>query len=229
MKKPTMLSQMDVAAPCSSSWDKMSGDDKVRFCHECKLNVYNISNMSKAEAEELIRLAEGRLCVTFYRRKDGTILTDNCPVGLRKIRDFGRKVAAIVTLGISWVIATSNQPISAGDNKCPSPQATKKEGHTLGQVRIERPLSQMGDIGPYRKVLLNKIAQVWKGSSGPMLMLEINRSGQLISVRILKSSGSQTTDDAAIKTIKTIKPTPLPDWCKREIVTFKIELSGPLK
>jgi hypothetical protein len=43
--------------------------------------------MTKAEAESLIQATEGRLCIKFYRRADGTILTQNCPVGLRAIRE----------------------------------------------------------------------------------------------------------------------------------------------
>ncbi|HKX30550.1 MAG TPA: hypothetical protein VJ302_22865, partial [Blastocatellia bacterium] len=65
-------------------------DDRVRFCSQCNLNVYNLSGLTRPEAEDLINRAEGGLCVRFYRRSDGTILTRNCPVGLRTIR---RRVA----------------------------------------------------------------------------------------------------------------------------------------
>lgn len=80
------LNDVKVAAPCSADWDEMRGDEQVRFCGHCNLNVYNLSGMSKKEAESLIARAEGRLCIRFYRRADGTILTRNCPVGLRAIR-----------------------------------------------------------------------------------------------------------------------------------------------
>jgi TonB family protein len=42
--------------------------------------------MTTEEAADLIRRAEGTLCVRFYRRRDGTILTQNCPVGLQRIK-----------------------------------------------------------------------------------------------------------------------------------------------
>lgn len=64
----------------------MEGDDKVRFCSQCKLNVYNISEMSRTEAEDFLRKSEGRTCVRMFQRKDGTVLTRNCPVGLAAIR-----------------------------------------------------------------------------------------------------------------------------------------------
>lgn len=91
------LDNLQIAAPCHVSWDGMTGDERVRLCRSCKLNVYNISEMSKKEAEELINKSEGRVCVRFYRRKDGTILTNNCPVGLRALqRHLYAKIAGVV-------------------------------------------------------------------------------------------------------------------------------------
>jgi hypothetical protein len=80
------LDHVRIAAPCKADWKQMIGTERVRFCGQCNLNVYNLSSMTKTEAESLIVQTEGRLCVRFYRRTDGSILTDNCPVGLRAIR-----------------------------------------------------------------------------------------------------------------------------------------------
>jgi len=64
----------------------MIGTDRVRFCGQCSLNVYNLSAMTRDEAESLIAANEGRLCIRFYRRGDGSIITQDCPVGLRAVR-----------------------------------------------------------------------------------------------------------------------------------------------
>lgn len=80
------LDHVRIAAPCKADWQQMIGTDRVRFCGQCNLNVYNLSSMTKTGAESLIAQTEGRLCVRFYRRTDGSILTRNCPVGLRAIR-----------------------------------------------------------------------------------------------------------------------------------------------
>ncbi len=79
------LDRVRIAAPCKADWQQMIGTDRVRFCGQCNLNVYNLSSMTKTEAESFIARSEGRLCVRFYRRSDGSILTENCPVGLRAI------------------------------------------------------------------------------------------------------------------------------------------------
>ena len=81
------LSRIRIAAPCKSEWKWMYGNDRVRFCSQCNLNVYNLSKMTREEAELLILRTEGRLCVRFYRRRDGTVLTRNCPSGLQAIKD----------------------------------------------------------------------------------------------------------------------------------------------
>jgi hypothetical protein len=87
MKAPsTNIDRLRIATPCPISWEQMTGDDRVRFCDHCQLNVYNISALSRGEAEKLIASTEGRLCARLFRRADGTVLTKDCPVGLRALR-----------------------------------------------------------------------------------------------------------------------------------------------
>ena len=98
----TRLDNVRVAAPCSADWDSMFGNERVRLCEQCHLNVYNLSEMSRVEAERLIDQAEGRLCVRFYQRRDGSIITQNCPVGLRAIK---RRLSRVATAVASFVLS----------------------------------------------------------------------------------------------------------------------------
>jgi len=82
----------------------MTGDNRVRFCNHCQLNVYNLSALSRVEAEELIASTEGRLCARLFRRADGTVLTENCPVGLRALR---RRVAKRTTAIFATIVSLS--------------------------------------------------------------------------------------------------------------------------
>ncbi len=96
------LDHVRIAAPCKADWKQMIGTDRVRFCGQCNLNVYNLSSMTRVQAESLIAQTEGRLCVRFYRRTDGSILTRNCPVGLRVIQrrlSYLWRAAAAAVLG----------------------------------------------------------------------------------------------------------------------------------
>ncbi len=96
------LNHVRVAAPCTADWERMVGTERVRFCGQCSLNVYNLSGMTKREAERLVTSAEGRLCIRFYRRADGTILTKNCPIGLTAIK---RRISRVTRATLSAVLS----------------------------------------------------------------------------------------------------------------------------
>ncbi len=107
-----LLERVQIAAPCPARWEDMAGDDKVRHCELCKLNVHNLSAMTRDEAETLLRSnfdadgkqksGQGRFCAILYRRADGTVLTQNCPVGLARLRQRAReslfRLAAVIGL-----------------------------------------------------------------------------------------------------------------------------------
>jgi hypothetical protein len=80
------LNNIKIASPCPADWNQMIGDERKRFCGSCNLNVYNLSGMSQTDAESLLMNSEGRLCVRFFRRADGTVLTKDCPVGWAKVK-----------------------------------------------------------------------------------------------------------------------------------------------
>jgi hypothetical protein len=99
------LDVVRLASPCKASWDAMVGDARVRFCPLCRLNVFNLSEMSRQEAEALVLQAEGRLCIRFYRRADGTILTSDCPVGVGGVR---RKRMLLAAIGAAMLLAVGS-------------------------------------------------------------------------------------------------------------------------
>lgn len=93
------LDRIKIASPCAANWNEMIGDARQRHCSACKLNVYNLSEMTRREAENFLINAEGRVCLRIYRRKDGTVITKDCPVGWAKIkRRVSRSATAIFAL-----------------------------------------------------------------------------------------------------------------------------------
>jgi len=96
------LDRIRVATPCPVGWEQMTGDNRVRFCGLCQLNVYNFAELTQTEAEDLLRTAEGRVCGRLYRRLDGTVITKDCPVGLRAMR---RRVARTATAAFATVMS----------------------------------------------------------------------------------------------------------------------------
>lgn len=102
--------KLEVASPCSQSWEAMQGDERVRHCQQCRLNVYNLSAMTRSELLELVSRREGRVCGRFYQRKDGTVITRDCPrsvraafgwVGRRSLLALGLALAVCLT-GLVW-------------------------------------------------------------------------------------------------------------------------------
>lgn len=81
-----VLDNIRVASPCTADWAQMTGNDRARACAQCNKNVYNISAMTRDEAEALIIEHEGELCVRYFRRADGTIMLKDCAIGAKRQR-----------------------------------------------------------------------------------------------------------------------------------------------
>ena len=102
-----LLDNVRVAAPCPANWNEMVGGERVRYCRACEKNVYNLSEMSREDAENLLETHEGRLCIRYYQRADGKILTQNCPVGLRAARRLYIKANAKIAAALTAIFGVS--------------------------------------------------------------------------------------------------------------------------
>jgi hypothetical protein len=94
-----LLDSLRVASPCHEPWSAMSGDDRSRHCARCEKDVHDLSALTRTEAEAFLREHSGA-CVRFYRRIDGTILTADCPVGMRT-RRVRRLALAVIGGGLA--------------------------------------------------------------------------------------------------------------------------------
>jgi hypothetical protein len=153
-----LLQQVRVASPCSASWEAMRGDAQVRFCEGCQKNVYNLSAMTRVDAEALLVKHEGQLCVRVYQRADGTVMTADCPVGVRRKRvrrialsvagagvlAAGAAAATTTTMGKPEVVMGGIEPVAVtGQAAVPPPETTTwvdttddtpKPRHVMGKV-----------------------------------------------------------------------------------------------
>jgi hypothetical protein len=117
-----LLDYLPIASSCQAAWQEMGGDDLVRFCPHCGKNVYDLSGMSRWEAIAFVREAEAQHGARFYRRRDGTLLTDDCPLGRRQAcgggeARFGFAVLGAVLIGWlgNWMVGTwEGEPASIG-------------------------------------------------------------------------------------------------------------------
>lgn len=111
------LDEISVAKPCSAAWDDMSGNDRVRFCDHCQKHVYNLSALTRDDAASLVRSVEGKMCIRFFRRQDGTMLTEDCSVGLRaKTGRFAKKWMWAATALILLLFCSAAGAMVAGSS-----------------------------------------------------------------------------------------------------------------
>lgn len=80
-RRDRCLDQAQIAFPCPQP-QLLPRAGRIHRCGECDLNVFDVRGLSRAEAEDLIRTATGRLCLSLFKRADGRVQTTDCPSGL---------------------------------------------------------------------------------------------------------------------------------------------------
>lgn len=146
-----VLEDIRVATPCPESWEAMRGDDRVRHCDRCDLDVFNLSGMTRDEAQALLDGRMGaRTCVRLFKRHDGTVITRDCPVGLARVR---RRIAAAAAFAFSLVGVGVTGALALG-------------AWTLGRTRPAEPpeVSYVDDdVSPLDSPLLLKLGALIRG------------------------------------------------------------------
>ena len=96
------VDRIEIPTPCSVPWDSMHGDQRVRHCGSCRKNVYNVAELTRAQALALIASREP-VCLRIYRRPDGTVVTNDCWSRLRAARRRGMSAFVAMLANIRWV------------------------------------------------------------------------------------------------------------------------------
>lgn len=100
-----ILDDVRIASPCTADWEQMTGDERVRHCAQCDQKVYDLSTLSRSEAERLVTSSQ-KVCVRLYRRPDGRVITRDCLAGrLLLLKRVSRRALLMTAswLGLSWL------------------------------------------------------------------------------------------------------------------------------
>lgn len=137
--------KVQIASPCSEKWESMQGDERVRFCAKCRLDVFNLREMTEADARALLFKGQ-RVCGRVYQRPDGTVLTKDCPTGLAKVR---RRALAAVTMAAAMVLAVVGFR-SMSKKGCATDGQSNWFGNTFGSryVQAKEALRGTETFGP---------------------------------------------------------------------------------
>jgi hypothetical protein len=139
------LDTIRIASPCNAAWDDMAGTERMRFCRLCQKTVYNLSAMSREQAERLLRQKEGKACIRLYRRHDGTVLTSDCPVGLRAVR---RRMAVLIGGAAACLLALVTSAAAFAGLKFASRLSRGAGNSIMNILRPDPPECVMGEPVP---------------------------------------------------------------------------------
>ncbi len=152
----SFIDSLQIAKPCNASWDDMKGDARVRHCGACKLNVYDLSSMTRADATALVQAKEGKLCIRMLKRADGTVITEDCVDRLSDARRAGVSTFAIALAftGAMFAAACGVGAGQLGDDEI-SPEVGTEMRPLMGEAVMGAPVPV-----PEPELMMGKIAYV---------------------------------------------------------------------
>jgi hypothetical protein len=158
--KIAKLGTFALATPCTESWDAMKGSETVRHCERCALDVYDARKMTVAELDQHFSRG-GRVCLRLWVRFDGTLLTEDCPRGVKALVAYARErsqeelrrliissggrpslarrlwIPAVVALGVAGLaVALLREELSLTRERV---APTAKRMHTFGAIERQVP------------------------------------------------------------------------------------------
>jgi hypothetical protein len=126
MAPKNFLNNLTIPSPCIADWNSMIGNDQVRFCEHCSLEVHNLSQMTHNQAQRLVARSKGRLCVRYYQDPTGRPVT--LPVR-QKLHHISRRVSRIAagafTASLSVTSAVAQNSATSQPGNLNPPNATQ--------------------------------------------------------------------------------------------------------
>jgi hypothetical protein len=116
MSKRSFIDSFEVGTPCSEDWEKMHGNDRVRFCDHCAKDVKNLSAITRKEAVRLVRLSGGGICIRYIKDP-----TTNRPIFAGQLLQITRRAPSVAAGVMSASIALSTAAYAQGGSQIDPP------------------------------------------------------------------------------------------------------------
>lgn len=161
MAGKNFLNNITIPEPCRADWNSMVGNEQVRFCEHCSLDVHNLSAMTRSQAQRLVARSKGRLCVQYHSDSFGRPQT----LSGQKLHRIHRRVSQIAagafTATLSITSTMAQQGASRSIEELPAQIAQANSRWSAGASVAGTVTDQHGAVIPGATIFLsNSEAQV---------------------------------------------------------------------
>jgi Ankyrin repeats (3 copies)/Carboxypeptidase regulatory-like domain len=187
MKKRSQLDSIEVGKPCSQDWNRMYGNDEVRFCEHCVKQVHDLSAMTRRAAEKFVARSQNKgdkICVRYVRRPDGKV--QNLSDKLYQISGRASRLAAGVfgaSLTLASAVYAQNDPAA----KAPVRDAIVLADRQANEPKENPPRSICGTIfDANQAVVPNVMVTLTNEKNGEVQSVTSNENGAYVFAGVEK-------------------------------------------
>jgi ankyrin repeat protein len=143
-KLPRPHERLQIGGPCSAEWGSMAGNERVRFCAHCSRHVHSLSEITPAQASELVRRSGGRLCLRVERDPGGVPRTRKLAEPLYQIRRRVSRLAAgafgaaltLCSAAAAQAQTAAPEPARRTDARAAEDGGKEKEAYSSGSASL---------------------------------------------------------------------------------------------
>jgi hypothetical protein len=114
-----VLDSITIAVPCRVPWEDMRGDHQTRFCDKCNQNVHDLSELTTAEAIQLVSDGKTVPCLRLFRRPDGRVMTADCMTKRERVWKWLNRRSARAAAVFAAIAFGCDKPTPIVGDVCP--------------------------------------------------------------------------------------------------------------
>ena len=184
-----ILDRVEISSPCTANWDEMKGTEQIRYCSECDKYVYNLSEMTRREAEELVVSSGDQMCARLTRDLKGQTLTVE---SLPPVRLLGWKPGRVANAVVSALISITPAAVPLASGQAASQSAKTQDGSGHKSHRTV----PAGATSTITGIVKNETGQHMPGA---LVTLTSEASGEVFS-QLTSQEGEYRFDGLAART-----------------------------
>ena len=142
-----MSDEFRILSPCSRDRDSLDGQGAVRYCADCRKDVYDFARLRRRDINRLV--AGGSVCGIIEREPDGVMRTADGPAWPRLVRrQFLRWIAGFASLRFAFAQPPALKAGTGGLRGVVS----EAPGRPIGNARVwigEERMAQTGALGRF--------------------------------------------------------------------------------